>query len=54
LTVTALVRAFRHIGDAFDSPPPQAQEGLFYGLALEGISAPQVAALNAQEAEGRG
>lgn len=30
------------------------QEGLSYGLALEGISALQVAALNAQEAEGRG
>jgi len=30
------------------------QEGLSYGLALEGISAAQVAALNAQKAEGRG
>jgi hypothetical protein len=30
------------------------QEGLAYGLALEGISALQVAALNAQKAEGRG
>src|SRR5580700_46887 len=29
------------------------QEGLSYGLALEGISAAQVAALNAQKAEGR-
>jgi enoyl-CoA hydratase/carnithine racemase len=30
------------------------QEGLSYGLALEGISAAQVAALNAQKAEARG
>ena len=30
------------------------QEELSYGLALEGISAAQVAALNAQKAEGRG
>ena len=30
------------------------QEGLSYGLALEGISAAQVAALNAQKAQGRG
>jgi hypothetical protein len=29
------------------------QERLCYGLALEGISAAQVAALNAQKAEGR-
>jgi len=30
------------------------QEGLSYGLALEGISAAQVAALNAQKSKGRG
>ena len=38
----------------FNSLPAQASGKICYGRALEGISAAQVAALNAQKADGRG
>jgi len=43
-----------HADGAFNSLPPQTPGGIVLWLALEGISAAQVAALNAQKAEGRG